>query len=197
MLLDKSLAVALLFSTLFHAVFFLPIPAFKGPLIKKTAPLKITYIVQKKPSSQRVQIKEELPVKFKAQPKKRIVSIPKKTAQRTKIEVLNKLAKEKEKEKEKLYLDYCQYVHEKVRKYIEDNCPYYVAGGEVRLHFVILSDGRLKEIEIVEERSTHVRLLKEIVRKSVRQAAPFSPLPKELNQTQQAFNVTVSFVMED
>lgn len=215
MLLDNSMRAALLISMIFHAIIFLPFPQFKRGLIKEPSPaLKITYLVPKKAPPKETslreepvtkvtkQVKSEIPeVKIKPdssykaedKPIKKTVSVAKPVGKDIKIEIPPELPKEKE----ALYLNYYQSIREKIRRLVLKNYPQFIACGEVCLYFVLLPEGRLKEIKVVEQRSSQNGLLKEIAKKSVQQAAPFASFPEDLSQPQLSFNVIISFELEN
>lgn len=69
--------------------------------------------------------------------------------------------------------------------------------GEVYLTFVLTNDGALKEVQILENRTTAQQFLRTIGLKSVKEAAPFPSFPKELNYPELTFNVVISFQMKD
>ena len=69
--------------------------------------------------------------------------------------------------------------------------------GEVYLTFILTNDGALKELQILENRTTAQQFLRTIGLKSVKEAAPFPPFPKELNYPELTFNVVISFQMKD
>lgn len=69
--------------------------------------------------------------------------------------------------------------------------------GEVYLTFVLSSDGTLKELQILENRTTAQQFLRTVGLKSVKEAAPFPPFPKELRYPELTFNVVISFQMKD
>ncbi|MBU3933405.1 MAG: energy transducer TonB [Candidatus Omnitrophica bacterium] len=202
MLLDKPLRIALLVSTIFHTAIFLPLPCFSNFPIQKSRPaLKITYLAPKKVSCAKTPVKEKPAGEILQQAKRKNVSVEFKADERAKqkskfvekIEIPPQLPKEKE----ALYLDYYQSIREKIRRFVLESYPRFIACGEVCLYFVLLPDGKLKEIKVVEGSSSHNQLLKEIARISVREAAPFSPFPEDLNQAQLSFNVIISFELEN
>ncbi|MBL7084720.1 MAG: hypothetical protein ISS43_01240 [Candidatus Omnitrophica bacterium] len=216
MFLDKTLTITLLISVLFHAAMFLPFSQLlkESPAKKSSTSLKITYLaprqtppkkarekerrisavkpeIEKKAAS--LEPKKDSVVKPKDKPLKKLVDIPKPIKQEAKIEIPPELPKEKA----GLYLDYYRVVREKIKKYVIDNYPHYIACGEVCLYFVLSFDGELKDINVVEERSSQNRLLKDVAKRSLLQAAPFSPFPKDLSQAQLSFNVIISFELEN
>lgn len=200
MFLDKSLNIALLISTLFHAAVFLPLPHLKNPPPKKSLPtLNVSYLAPKE-ISPRKPSKRDKPstvVKYKVKKAnalvKQKVNTPKLTSRDVKIEIPPELPKEKE----ALYLDYYQSIRARIRKFVVNNYPRYIACGEVCLYFVLSSDGKLKEIKVVKERANQNRQLKEVAKISLLQASPFLPFPKGLIQPQLSFNVVISFELEN
>ncbi|NQT00212.1 MAG: hypothetical protein HQ595_03925 [Candidatus Omnitrophica bacterium] len=200
---DKTLTIALIASFILHAVIFLPIAYFKTPAkVKSLPPLKIAYL-QREPI---------VPTQIKRKKETVLATAPKSLEKTEALPPVDKKIKEPElkehqleqieippelpKEKEALYLSYYQTVREKIRKYVMRNYPRFIACGEVYMHFVLLSDGRIKEIRVNENRSCQSWLLKAIAKKSIHQAAPFAVFPKELNQPELSFNVPISFEVE-
>ncbi|MCX5697315.1 MAG: TonB family protein [Candidatus Omnitrophica bacterium] len=90
------------------------------------------------------------------------------------------------------YVSYYQIVREKIRR-----CAYQyytrTEQGEVYLSFVISNDGYVREIRVVEEKSSSNPYLLEISVKSIKEAAPFPNFPKELDYQQLSFNVVISY----
>jgi len=93
------------------------------------------------------------------------------------------------------YISYYQIVREKIRRAAYQNYSR-VEVGEVYLSFVISSDGSLREIRLVEEKSSPSHYLREIALKSIKEASPFPNFPKELDYPQLSFNVVISFEIE-
>lgn len=217
MLLDKTLCITLLISLVFHLTIFLPLPFFRCHSIKQPLPpLKITYLAPKvtpvetiqakerpilKTESQKqieketvaTQLKTDKSLNIKKEPLEELVKLPQLKAKQAKIVIPPELPKEKE----ALYLNYYQTIRKKIRRLVVQNYPRFIACGEVCLYFVLLSNGELKEIKIVEERSCQNQLLKEIAKRSIQQASPFSAFPKDLNQAHLSFNVIISFETEN
>jgi outer membrane biosynthesis protein TonB len=212
---DKTLRISLLISAVFHTVIFLPLlSSFKAPPVKNDSPvIKVTYVQPKRTSIVKKRAtpppppkKVEYRVKQHAIPKpgvtkavkveKKLVGLPaepaKSGAQYAKIEIPPELPKEKE----SLYLDYYRSIREEISRFTLENYSRYIACGEVCLYFVLSADGRLQEIRVVEERSSPNRLLKDVARKSVQQAAPFLSFPEGLTQEQLSFNVIIAFEVE-
>lgn len=93
------------------------------------------------------------------------------------------------------YISYYQIVREKIKR-----CAYYnysrTEVGEVYISFVISDDGYLKDVRLVEEKSSANAYLREIALRSVKDASPFPNFPKELNYPRLSFNVVISFEIE-
>lgn len=214
MFLDKSLKTALVISLVFHALIFLPLPYFSQFKTKPDLPpLKITYVTPKaiiarpaqaaqtpavvKPIPQKadqpLKVKEEKAAAPAPQAVKTAPALAKPAVSEPKIEIPPELPKAKE----GLYLDYYQTIREKIRGAVLENYPRFIARGEVCLYFILSPDGKLKEINVIEERSSANRSLKEISLRSLRQSAPFIPFPKGLNQPELSFNVIISFELEN
>ena len=93
------------------------------------------------------------------------------------------------------YINYYQIVREKIRRAAYQN---YIREeiGEVYLSFIISSDGSLKEVRLIEDKSSNSTYLRDISLRSIRNASPFPNFPKELDYPQLSFNVVISFEIE-
>ena len=100
-----------------------------------------------------------------------------------------------EKNNNPLYLNYYQLIREKIRRAAYQNYNR-DAAGEVYLSFVISQEGTIKEVRIMDEKSSTNAYLKQIALQSVQDASPFPSFPKELDYPQLSFNVVVSFELE-
>ena len=69
--------------------------------------------------------------------------------------------------------------------------------GEVYLTFILTNDGALKELQILENRTTGGQFLRTIGLKSIKEATPFPPFPKELHYPELTFNVVISFQVHE
>jgi len=93
------------------------------------------------------------------------------------------------------YISYYQLVREKIRRSAYQNYSK-TETGEVFLSFVIAQDGSLRDIRLVEDKSTPSYYLRDIASHSVKTASPFPAFPHELNYPQLSFNVIISFEIE-
>jgi TonB family protein len=93
------------------------------------------------------------------------------------------------------YISYYQIVREKIRRAAYQN---YLSTetGEVYLSFIVGNDGSLREVQLVDSRSSPVEFLREIAQRSIHEAAPFPVFPRELDYPQLSFNVVISFEIE-
>lgn len=93
------------------------------------------------------------------------------------------------------YISYYQIVREKIRRSAYQN---YTSAevGEVFLSFLIFSDGSVKTVRLIEEKSSPSSYLREIALRSIKEASPFPNFPKELDYPQLSFNVVISFEIE-
>ena len=94
-----------------------------------------------------------------------------------------------------LYLNYYQLVREKIRRAAYQNYSSNET-GEVYITFIISNDGYLKDVRLVEEKSSANYLLREIALSSVKNASPFPRFPKDLDYPRLSFNVVISFEIE-
>ncbi len=93
------------------------------------------------------------------------------------------------------YISYYQIVREKIRRAAYQNYSR-TEVGEVYLAFAILSDGSLKKIQLVEEKSSSNLYLRGVALKSIKEASPFPDFPAELDYPELSFNVVISFEVE-
>lgn len=93
------------------------------------------------------------------------------------------------------YMNYYHMVRERIRRAAYKNYNR-METGEVFASFIIANNGNLKEVKLIEEKSSSVIYLKEIALRSVRDASPFNQFPKDLDYPQLSFNVVISFEIE-
>ncbi len=93
------------------------------------------------------------------------------------------------------YISYYQVVREKIRRSAYQNYSRSDM-GEVFLSFIISSDGYLRGVRLVEEKSSPSAYLRETALGSIKQASPFPAFPKVLDYPQLSFNVVISFEVE-
>lgn len=93
------------------------------------------------------------------------------------------------------YIGYYQLVRERIRRAAYQNYSH-TETGEVYLSFVISQQGLLRDVRLIEERSSSSHYLRDIAQRSVKNASPFPPFPRELNYPQLSFNVIISFEIE-
>ncbi|HNW39797.1 MAG TPA: energy transducer TonB [Candidatus Omnitrophota bacterium] len=93
------------------------------------------------------------------------------------------------------YISYYQIVREKIRRSAYQNYTHNVT-GEVYVSFIISNEGYIKDVRLVEEKTTVNDYLKNIALRSVRDASPFPNFPKELDYPQLSFNIIISFEIE-
>lgn len=89
------------------------------------------------------------------------------------------------------YLKYYQGIRDKIQHYANNYRTQET--GEVDLSFVIASDGRLKNLRVIEEKSSPNNHLKDIALSSIQEASPFSAIPAELNYPELSFSIIVVF----
>lgn len=93
------------------------------------------------------------------------------------------------------YINYYQIVREKIRRSAYQNYSRNET-GEAYLSFIISNDGYIKNVRLVDERTTAGDYLKDIALRSVKDASPFPNFPKELDYPQLSFNIIISFEIE-
>lgn len=93
------------------------------------------------------------------------------------------------------YISYYQLVREKIRRSAYQNYSR-AETGDIFLSFVIAQNGSLRDIRLIEEKSSPSYYLRDIAARSIRTAAPFPVFPQELDYPQLSFNVIISFEIE-
>ena len=205
MVMDKPLKVSLLISVLAHMLLFLPLELSKANPEQKLDQLNLCYLPPEQPVSQNTRVRLNQPVgpgqQKLHQPDLRLKEKQpaRQSADKSEPEAQNKIEipPEVSPEEQAPYLDYYQSIREKIYEVVLKNYPRYIACGQVRLYFILCSDGRLKEIRLIQEGSTPNRPLQRIALSSVREAAPFIAFPEKLRQKELSFNVAISFELEE
>ncbi len=95
-----------------------------------------------------------------------------------------------------IYLDYYQIVRNKIKERAYRNYSRLDA-GEVYLTFVLASDGSLKQIKLVDEKTSAGAYLKDVGLKSIRDSSPFPSFPRDLAYPELSFNVVISFEVKN
>ncbi len=93
------------------------------------------------------------------------------------------------------YVSYYQVVREKIRRAAYQNYSK-TEVGEVYLSFIISNDGVIRDIRLVDERSSGNSYLRDTALRSIRDAAPFPAFPKDLDYPELSFNIVISFEIE-
>lgn len=93
------------------------------------------------------------------------------------------------------YISYYQLVREKIKRAAYQN---YIGKevGEVTISFIISEDGYLKDLRLIEEKSSPSAYLRDIALTSVKDASPFPNFPKELDHPKLSFNLAITFEIE-
>jgi len=93
------------------------------------------------------------------------------------------------------YLAHSQIVREKIKRALYQNYNR-MEEGQVFITFVLTSQGRLKNVRLIDKKSAAIGYLRKIALESVKDASPFPPFPEELDYKQLSFNVIISFEIE-
>jgi TonB family protein len=221
---DKSFGIALIFSFIIHGVLFLQSSNLNLlPALKSLTDIEITYIKSKEEKIEKLNesvARREISLKSERKDLLKRISPPPFTERIGREDVFRKeinpalikpqLTKPdiisikrniqlKPVEISKIsspgYINYYQIVREKIRRCAYQN---YTRNeiGQVYLTFVILSNGSLENVKIIDEKSTDNSYLKDTALRSIKGAAPFPPFPKELEYPRLSFNVIISFEIE-
>jgi len=91
-----------------------------------------------------------------------------------------------------MYLNYYQIVRSKIEQYAQTRYGK-LDVGEVYLTFIISSDGRLRELKLIEDRTSASQYIKKISVQSIKEADPFPPFPLDLKYPELSFHVVIYF----
>ncbi|MDD5005644.1 MAG: hypothetical protein PHS93_03975 [Candidatus Omnitrophica bacterium] len=103
--------------------------------------------------------------------------------------------------KDPVYLGY----RDVIRKKIQDKVYYYSnqyfyfdypREGKIFIYFTVASNGVLKELHIVDDKSSTDKTLRKIVTNAIEKSSPFPLFPKDLRYDDRSFNLEVSFELE-
>ena len=213
--IDNPIKIALIISVIFHSVIFFAWPSLKVFFPKRPQKIsEITYyrIVQSRPmraikqSPQQQQLrkinqvkKSESTIQTPAE-KEKPKNLPPKQEELTKKEPASPVKQDlvippvpAGVEKMPAYLDYVQAVREKIKRVANLRYKRLYAVGDVMLNFVLTSDGNLRILRIVDERSVYDQRLRDVAEAAIKEAAPFDQFPADLEFRELSFSVVISF----
>ncbi|MFA6216820.1 MAG: energy transducer TonB [Candidatus Omnitrophota bacterium] len=109
----------------------------------------------------------------------------------------SKVAQEREDilTKTMLYTEYAQAIKDKISQTIAQNYKG-TEIGTVALELVILSNGKFKEVKLVEEKSAASQKLKDTALKAARNASPYPLFPETLHSNELGFTILIAFEKE-
>lgn len=206
MLSNKTLKIAFLVSITGHSLLLYGMPGFAriSPHKKAKDYPRVVYYELKK------DLPAKLPIKEKKAQSKTDFSVEKERLTQDKLSVSKVTPEEKARitlqsqeilqkasEEKSLYLGYYQGIREKIRRIVNHNYYNYSKVGEIFISFILGSDGDLKDIEFIGDKSDPDKDLMKIVFNSVKEASPFPSFPKDLNRKHLSFNVLISFEKSD
>ena len=224
MSLNRRLELALLFSLIIHALILAQNPDFRfNPLHKQDKKIEISYIketkkapelrkpAQKQAASRaqglskdpflnlnsKIAMEKRTPPPFVTQKAK--VAFPKPDFSKTNALSYKKKitlpAVDMEKMNNPTYLSYYQMIREKIKRAAYQNISHNET-GEVFISFIVSDDGYLKQVRLIEDKSSPDLALREAALKSIKDASPFPNFHKELDYPQLSFNVVISCELE-
>lgn len=92
------------------------------------------------------------------------------------------------------YEKYAQQIRAQINtvayQYAEDP---QIQNGEIYVTFLVSSDGMLKEVKVLEDRSRANAYLLELGERIIQKAAPFDPFPKELKLPERTFKIKITY----
>ena len=134
-------------------------------------------------SSDKIRLTQKIPGRMNLPDVKRTISVP--------VLKSEKITNPK-------YLSYT----EKIRQKIKQHAYSYVdhpdfQSGEVYLTFVLLSNGMLKQVKIIEEKTKAKNFLRTVGLRSIKESNPFPAFPKDLDYPELSFNIVISFEIKN
>lgn len=201
--MDIAFKNALIISIVIHSAIITPVYRITAPLhnTERQKQMLVDYVRLKglRTSEAHKAKKEEMPMgeareDIIVKPVDRIAEMPKKTVQSK--EAPQDTAKAQAGIKStKDYVNYFQFVRERIRHRLKANYTDRRNEGDVRLEFVLSSNGSLISVA-VEGGSTDDKTLIDIATLSIKEASPFPAFPKALKVPSMSFNLVVSFKKE-
>ncbi|MCG2711455.1 MAG: TonB family protein [Candidatus Omnitrophica bacterium] len=213
--------ITFLVSLVVHAVLFLPMPEIKKSKQKEINQLDLNYLTLEIPAKKRVarfkrkkinnkqialtkQLTKELAQNSVIKKQDIKITNPQavknlsnqgndiiKLEQKQQIVTAADEPEKKELCKNKSYISYYRLINEQLRQAVI--YPTRFTEGEIALSFVLDSDGKLKNVEVMETASLENEILKETAVQIVKRASPFPPFPKNLQHKQLTFNIVFCF----
>lgn len=106
-----------------------------------------------------------------------------------------------EESKDPAYLSYRDIIRRKIQDkvyYYSDQFFYFdnPREGNIFVSFSISSNGTLKELSILEEKSSGDMILRKIATVAIKSSSPFQKFPKDLKYNERSFNLEISFEIE-
>lgn len=97
-------------------------------------------------------------------------------------------------ETEPAYIGYYQAVREEIRESATNNYTRHSQEGQIYVSFSLARNGSLASVSIDERRSDANAYLKDVTRRSIKEAVPFPAFPAELSKEEDiTFNVIICF----
>jgi len=202
---DRSINMSLAVSVALHSFLLIKLPA--DSMLRPLEPAKTVEVTYFRPRTlNRIPktIKKTTQPKQVVQPEKPAPKQPVKIEQRKAPELkVAKAVKEKvtvsapefkaELVDDSAYMNYFQSLREEIRAIARRHCPGYFKNAEVFVAFTVMPNGRLKDVRVIEERTTAGSRLKNIAIRAVREASPFSSFPEEIDSPELDFQLAISF----
>ncbi|MFC1645636.1 energy transducer TonB [Candidatus Omnitrophota bacterium] len=106
-----------------------------------------------------------------------------------------------EESKDPAYLSYRDIIRRKIQDqvyYYSDQYFYFdnPREGNIFVSFSVSSNGELKELSILEDKSSGDMILKKIATVAIKSSSPFQKFPKDLKYDERSFNLEISFEIE-
>ena len=208
---SNALRITFLISLTAHAALLAPWPHFdillKKQEVDEKKPIEVSYleikIVPKAPETEKVIPPVAAKVKLKPEKTEPQITAKKESVSVAKTESKKEEPKETDQPKPNIKLDtaarkiayvgYYDLIRQKIKYNLFKMYRPRNRQGEVYVEFILGSDGRLKDAQVLNEKSSQSTHLQEVTIKALRQSSPFPPFPEELNDPEINFNVVISF----
>ncbi|OGX00836.1 MAG: hypothetical protein A3I73_05080 [Omnitrophica bacterium RIFCSPLOWO2_02_FULL_45_16] len=91
------------------------------------------------------------------------------------------------------YIDYYDFLKDKIKIRLQENYRFYKGEGDVYLSFTLSANGALLTYNIDRSRSSKDEVLLHVTSASLKAVSPFKPLPKAISAPKMSFNITIAF----
>ncbi|MBL7156850.1 MAG: TonB family protein [Candidatus Omnitrophica bacterium] len=202
---DNVFKIALILSVSLH-LFGISAGGFfyKRGLEDKQCEIEVTYLMLEMPEEEiKKEALEKIPQKYDLEEREIQEVTQKKPETIQEAKLTKDISEEGEQylEKKELaeleeYIQYYKLIREKIKKHVTRNYTIFREEGRVDMAFTLTQHGSLKNMRIDETKSSKNPQLRKTALRSVKNASPFPPFPKELQKRELTFSIAIIFKKE-